>query len=309
MKICDQCGQQNPVEARFCRGCGHRFPDNVPVAEPARQAAAPVPSVPLPGPVPPPNPQGGQPAQPHFQIPPQASPVAQAGPQGPVPQQTAPVQAGSSGAFFVWLWDSFRHPSRRYATQTWWAIIPLVFNAFLMALTVYMWQSKAVSATVDMGNGLLNGLTGGSAYTPQIASPGVSVSELFKSWILFAALLYILVLICFMGRRMFGERVAFAALHTEIAQKTMPMVALNLASFLFALIGSGLVILSAALFMTGVSFLLTMPSAIVAQGVNSRKLDKTWMWIFVMLIGGLILGVFFAIFAVAGVVGALSSVL
>ncbi|WP_369126287.1 zinc-ribbon domain-containing protein, partial [Bifidobacterium catulorum] len=50
MKICDRCGQQNPVEARFCRGCGHRFPDNVPVSEPARQAAAPVPSVPLPGP-------------------------------------------------------------------------------------------------------------------------------------------------------------------------------------------------------------------------------------------------------------------
>ncbi|MBW3088055.1 hypothetical protein KIH77_04810 [Bifidobacterium sp. 82T24] len=313
MKICDQCGQQNPTGARFCRGCGHRFPDNVPVdaaQQPtAQQPAAPSPSVPLPGPVPTPASQAGQPAQPHFQVPPQAAPAPQPQPQPQQQPVPASAQPGSSGAFFTWLWESFKHPSRRYATQTWWAIIPLVCNAFLMALTVYMWQSKAVSAAANVGNGLLSSLTGGSSYTPQIASPGVSLAELFKSWILFAALLYLVVLICFMGRRMFGERIPFAALHTEIAQKTMPMMALNLVTFLFALIGSGLVFLSAALFMLGVSFLMTMPAAIIAQGVNARKIDKTWMWIFAMLLSGLILGIFFAIFAVAGVVGAVSSAL
>ncbi|PJM73547.1 hypothetical protein CS006_05835 [Bifidobacterium primatium] len=334
MKICEQCGLQNPTEAKFCRGCGHPFPANEPVSEEtllSERASVPAPSaVPTPS-TPQPQAAAPQPAsqpapQPVYAAPqpaavPQPQYQAQQQPTQPIampqqpPVQGAPAvaQPGAANAFFVWLWESFKHPSKRYATQAWWAIIPLVFNAFLMALTVYMWESKAVSAATNVGNGILGGLsrdfTGSSSYAPQIASPGVSISELFKFWVIFAALLYIIVLICFMGRKMLGEaQTTFSTIHVELAQKTMPMVALNLVAFLCALIGSGMLFLSSLLFMIGLTFIMAIPGAIVAQGVNARKLDKTWMWIFIMMLGGLILFVFFMIIAVAGVASAVSTV-
>lgn len=320
MKKCNHCGTENPEGARFCRGCGQPMTDAAaqPAAAPAAPAPAPAPApvpapaVPAPAPVAPQYaaPAPGAPQQPHstYQQPAPAAPAA------PVPGQPAPApaapsaQSEASKAFFGWLLESFKTPSRKFANvQAWWPIIPLVFNGLLMALTVYMWQSKALSAATSVGNGILGelgSLTGTSA--PQV-SAGVPIGELFKGWITYSALIYIVVLISLLGRKLMGDPISFVALHTELAQKFMPMVALYLVAFLFALIGSGMIVLSVLLFMMGILYILAAPGAIIAQGTATRKLDKTWLWIFGVLIGGLILLIFFLILGVSGAASAVSS--
>lgn len=304
MKKCNQCGTDNSDSARFCRGCGRPMgaaaapgpaAPAVPIPQYTAPSAAPAPAAaPMPG-APQPSPLPYQQAAPQP-----GAPAAQAA------QQTA--QNTVAKAFFGWLWESFKTPSRRFSgVQTWWPIIPLVVDALLMGLTVYMWESHALSAATSVGNGLLGELgsiTGTSA--PQV-NVSVPVGELFKGWITYAALVYIIVLICLLGRKLMGDPVSFVALHTEIAQKLMPLMALYLVAFLLALIGSGFIVLSVLLFVVGLLYLLVVPGAIIAQGVNRRKLDKTWMWIFAVLIGGFILLVFFIILGVSGAASAVSS--
>lgn len=317
MKKCNHCGTENPEGARFCRGCGQPMTDAA--AQPAAAPAAPAPA-PAPAPVPAPAVPAPAPAAPQYAAPAPGAPqqphstYQQPAPAAPVPGQPAPApaapsaQSEASKAFFEWLLESFKTPSRKFANvQAWWPIIPLVFNGLLMALTVYMWQSKALSAATSVGNGILGelgSLTGTSA--PQV-SAGVPIGELFKGWITYSALIYIVVLISLLGRKLMGDPISFVALHTELAQKFMPMVALYLVAFLFALIGSGMIVLSVLLFMMGILYILAAPGAIIAQGTATRKLDKTWLWIFGVLIGGLILLIFFLILGVSGAASAVSS--
>lgn len=256
------------------------------------------------------QPQPGQPAQPQPQ-PDQARQAAQAAAQaaqqaGQAAAQVA--QAVSGSALFGWLWESFRHPSHKAQAQSWWPVIPLVFNSFLLALTSYLWQTKAVSAAVGLGNDLLGYMSGYSGN--YISSRSVPISEFFKSWVLFAAMFYLVVLLCFMGLKLFGDHeTTFAMMHAELGQKFMPMVALNLVAFLCALIGSGLLAISALLVVVGMLYLMATPGAIIAQATNYRKLDKTWMWILTMLLCGFIFFVFFVILSTVGVMSAMSSLM
>ena len=346
MKICDQCGTQNPEAAKFCRGCGQPFaavpvssanenaaahsPTPTSASQPAaaagimqtpgedagQQSTVPIAQQPVQQPTQPVQPVYGQPLtqgvpqQPAQQPTQPVQPVyGQPMTQG-VPQQPAqPVAQSSSNAFFMWLWESFKHPSHKQSVQAWWPIIPLLFNSLLMGLTVYMWQSKAMSAASNFGNSILGSLSdlAGSSYTSHI-NASVSISEFFKSWILFAVLFYLTVLMCFMGIKMLGDRnTTFAMLHVELAQKLIPMVALNLVSLLFALIGSGLTALSVSLFFVGYIYVLAVPGAIIAQATNYRKMDKTWAWILIMLLCGFIMSVFFMVVVATGLMSVVSS--
>ena len=216
-----------------------------------------------------------------------------------------PASPTSANAFFRWVWESFLHPSAHRAVPVWWPIIPMVVNSLIMGLTVYMWQVRAVSAVSSYGNHLLSTLSGGYY---SYSSPGVSVAEFFKAWFGLTAFLYLTVLMCLMGVKLLGDaRATFSGLHTQLAQKFMPLMALNLVALLCALIGDGMTALSVVLFVIGILFLVVTPGAIIAQAPNHRKLDKTWMWIFAVLLCGVILFVFVAILSAIGLVGALSS--
>ncbi|KAB8292636.1 zinc ribbon domain-containing protein [Bifidobacterium avesanii] len=328
MKICSGCGIDNPAEAKFCRSCGQPFPEDAPAAQtpaPAVSAPEPEPAVDAPAsPYVPPQPEvpSYQPAPQPVQQVPQAQPVPPVQPEpqaaygyapapdygqpqgyatGPIPtpgpaapgaapqpappaQPTQPSQAGvEAQAFGRWLLDSLKAPSKVFKTQVWWSFVVTVVTALIMSLITYTWTAKAYSGVNSWTNQLSAAL--GGSYR---SSAAPSATVWLKAWLAFLILLYVAVVIAFIGRKLFGDPISFLALHDQFAQRLLPFVVLDLAALLLSLVGA--IAVAALLFSLGfMVVLLVLPGAIIATGENHRKLDSYWLWLIAIVIAVVVL--------------------
>lgn len=228
-----------------------------------------------------------------------------------MPNQGMPMQgqpAAQNSEFtnlFKWMWQSFLRPSHHAVTQVWWPIVSFAITSFVMGLTTYMWQVRAVSAANSFSRGLFNMMSSGySSYAPSMNAP---ISGLFKGWILSFILLYAVVLIAFIGYRILGDATPFASVQTKAAQRLMPANAFLLAALLFGLVGGGLTGLSVLLYVCTVIMFIAAPGALVAQAQCTRKADRTWLWIVTCIIGGIIVFILLMITAASGIMSAADS--
>lgn len=242
---------------------------------------------------------------------PMANQQAPAQPMQGMPMQGMPMQgqpAAQNSEFtnlFKWMWQSFLRPSHQANTQVWWPIVSFAITSFVMGLTTYMWQVRAVSAANSLSRGLFNMMSSGySSYAPSMNAP---ISGLFKGWILSFILLYAVVLIAFIGYRILGDTTSFANVQAKAAQRLMPANAFLLAALLFGLVGGGLTGLSVLLYVTTVIMFIAAPGALVAQAQCTRKADRTWLWIVTCIIGGIIVFILLMITAASGIMSAVDS--
>lgn len=240
------------------------------------------------------------PAQPMQGMPMQGMPM-----QG-MPMQGQPAAQNSEFTnLFKWMWQSFLRPSHHAVTQVWWPIVSFAITSFVMGLTTYMWQVRAVSAANSFSRGLFNMMSSGySSYAPSMNAP---ISGLFKGWILSFILLYAVVLIAFIGYRILGDATPFASVQTKAAQRLMPANAFLLAALLFGLVGGGLTGLSVLLYVCTVIMFIAAPGVLVAQAQCTRKADRTWLWIVTCIIGGIIVFILLMITAASGIMSAADS--
>ena len=242
---------------------------------------------------------------------PMANQQAPAQPMQGMPMQGMPMQgmpAAQNSEFtnlFKWMWQSFLRPSHQANTQVWWPIVSFAITSFVMGLTTYMWQVRAVSAANSFSRGLFNMMGSGySGYAPSMNAP---ISGLFKGWILSFILLYAVVLIAFIGYRILGDATPFASVQTKAAQRLMPANAFLLAALLFGLVGGGLTGLSVLLYVCTVIMFIAAPGVLVAQAQCTRKADRTWLWIVTCIIGGIIVFILLMITAASGIMSAVDS--
>lgn len=289
MKICPGCGIDNPTEARFCRSCGQPFAEDAPAAQ--------APSFPAPGPIA---------ADPTAQYRPQPEVPSYAPAPQPVPP-TRPAQPSQASveaqAFGHWLLDSLKTPSKVFRTQVWWSFAVTVVTALIMSLITYTWTAKTYSGVAGLANQLSSVL--GSSYR---VSSAPSATVWLKAWVAFLVLLYVAVVIAFIGRKLFGDPISFLTLHDQFVQRLLPFAILDLVILLLSLIG--VIGVSALLFTLGfLIVLIVLPGAIIATGENHRKLDSYWLWLIaiviavVMLLLGLMLAVSIGGSAVRDAVG------
>lgn len=221
-------------------------------------------------------------------------------------QGQAPAQSSAFKDFFVWLWQSFLRPAQVVAAQVWWSILSFALASFVMGLTSYIWSARAVSAVNNLSKGIFGAFGSEySSYAPTIDAP---ISTLFKGWIIAFIFMYLIVLITFIGYRMMGDNTSFAALQTKVAQRLIPADAVILVSMLFGLIGGGALGISMFLYVVMMVMMASVPGALIAQAQCIRKLDRTWLWIFACIIGGVIMLIFLMILAASGVMSAASGI-
>ncbi|GGI13856.1 membrane protein [Galliscardovia ingluviei] len=237
---------------------------------------------------------------------PMANQQAPAQPMQGMPMQGQPAAQNSEFInLFKWMWQSFLRPSHQANTQVWWPIVSFAITSFVMGLTTYMWQVRAVSAANSFSRGLFNMMGSGySGYAPSMNAP---ISGLFKGWILSFILLYAVVLIAFIGYRILGDATPFASVQTKAAQRLMPANAFLLAALLFGLVGGGLTGLSVLLYVCTVIMFIAAPGVLVAQAQCTRKADRTWLWIVTCIIGGIIVFILLMITAASGIMSAVDS--
>ncbi|RBP99459.1 zinc ribbon domain-containing protein [Bifidobacterium xylocopae] len=329
MKVCASCQTENPDSAKFCRKCGTPFakqgqdaqqaeqPQGQ-VTEPtqASQVSAPQQAMPV---QPQQNPQTQQPLAAGQPTPLQGQPVPGAqSVDGPRTQPTQPMQMPVPGAvpgaapgvvpgmapvqpaapsqsrvFFNWVLAALKKPTLRMAKPAWYACIPMFVEAMIISLLVTIWASQAVSAA-SRALGPWSSMMGGS-----IGSVSVSSSDgfalFFRGFIAVAVVLYAMVLIVFLGKKIFGDPDGFSQVHDAFAQIMIPFAVLHLVLVLLSLVGASL--MAGVIFLFSFGFLMLIPSYLIATSANHRKLDSFWLWMISMVVAFLIFLLMMVIFA------------
>lgn len=314
MKVCASCQAENPDNAKFCRRCGTplaKQEQDAPVADqssdsaeqsqqPQLQHEATVqqsqqgidpridgdfsgdadPEVQTPGD------QSGQPfwhgqaAQPmqrHLQesVPDTAPSMASA-------QQNASTQAN---LFFNWLLAALKKPSLRMIKPAWYACLPILMEAMIVSLLVTIWASQAVSVVSHATSSLASMMD----YPSPSVSTGSSGSlALFVcGFIAMAVVLYAMVLIVFLGKKIYGDPDGLRQVHDAFGQIMIPAALFHLALLLLSLVGASLV--AGIIFLLSFGLMAMIPSYLIATSSNHRKLDSFWLWIIFMVVAFLIL--------------------
>lgn len=217
-------------------------------------------------------------------------------------QQTGPSQFK---LFFDWVLAALKKPSLRMATPTWWACVPMFVEAAIVSLLVTIWAAKAASAVLYPAESILS-MMGESSRSISVSSSDY-FSLFFRGFIGVALVLYALVLIVFLGRKIFGDADTFRQVHDTFAQIVIPFAVFHLALVLLSLVGASVV--AGVLFFLSLAFMALLPSYLVAISANHRKLDSFWLWLFAMIAVFFILVLLMIIFSnIAGsaFMGALS---
>ncbi len=204
-----------------------------------------------------------------------------------------------------WMWTSFKRPSQKTNAASWWPVVTIALNALFVAIAVFSFESRAYNGTVGRASGLANSFLGALGSSASI-SETLPITEFFKALFTFFAIFYVIIGLTFAGIAMLGDKQRpFRVFHVEIAQKLMPLMAVNILIALSGLMGS--VVLSTFLILIEFSYLLIIPPTLIGESHSTRHLDKTWMWIFATFLIGLALIIIVALLSAIGLASVLSS--
>lgn len=266
MKTCPNCNTQNPDGASFCRGCGASLQSAAqsaaqPVEQPMMQT---VPTAPV------------APSAPAMQQP-APLPRSAAMPQGAPATPVAPSAAKKDNKFGRWLLSALKTPSRAVDTEPWFGFVITGVTALLMSLTILAIVQKTVSAFYDSPlryfTGFMSGMSG-SSYGSSSSSDLMS-SVFFKSFLLSALVVYILIAVVFLGSLIFGAKESFLAVHDRFARY---LVALDIA-FLVALLlaFAGASVFAAVMFFALFGVMEFLVVLDVARMRSTRNADIYWL--------------------------------
>lgn len=312
MKVCASCQAENPDNAKFCRRCGTplaKQEQDAPVADqssdsaeqsqqPQLQHEATVQQ----------SRQGIDPrindelsgdseaqtfadysAQPfwHGQAAQPMQSRLQESMPGAAPGMASAQQNASTQAnlFFNWLLAALKKPSLRMIKPAWYACLPILMEAIIVSLLVTIWASQAVSVVSHATSSLASMMD----YPSPSASTGSSSSlALFiRGFIAMAVVLYAMVLIVFLGKKIYGDPDGLRQVHDAFGQIMIPAVLFHAVLLLLSLVGASLV--AGIIFLLSFGLMAMIPSYLIATSSNHRKLDSFWLWIIFMVVAFLIL--------------------
>lgn len=267
MKICRKCLTENKEQARFCRFCGALLDVPVPqtppvMVRPANESTDDVLGTTMAAP------QSGTVAAP-------TSPDVRA------PISTTRNPASATSGLGAWLKSSFIRPSGEYKAQSWWPFIPLVCNAVVVGLILYVWAwhwfNDANGVLANIRYRLTGYSYGGNPFddTPSVTVP---LSYWVYCSLVVLALLYLTVVLCCIGEYTHGISVPFRKTHVRVSQYLMPLTPINLTSLLFAAFGNGTFIPSLVLLAIGGLMVFVTPLAYAARCDSRHGLDRVWVW-------------------------------
>lgn len=289
MKICTHCNADNPDSAKFCRSCGVQFDvesnsGSVDESKGAKSSEAPT----LGDELDPKLEDDGERAnRPSPAV--NSSLDAFAG-TAPAKDPTTPVTATPSPSadqakmFFSWIVNSLKRPSVTYVKPVWWACVVIFGNAAVISLMVFVWASH-VTRTIDSSLSSISSMLG-SSYVPKTSS-SLGFDLFLRGFFAVSVMLYVIVGIIFVGKKIYGDTISFVQLHDSYAQKLLPFALLNIVLLLLSAVGASE--MSSLVFLVSLLVFLLVPSYFVATSINNRKLDAFWSWCIAMVVGLLIL--------------------
>lgn len=198
--------------------------------------------------------------------------------------------AGAAGStanmFFAWLLDSLKHPSAIQFVPWWWSCLVMFADSLSLSLVCFFAANNVLGSAERGVNNLLGGatemMTGGWTSGPQIEAPRVGFAGFIRLWIAFSVAVYALVLIAFIGKKMFGSVEIFQQIHHEFARLGVVSVAFNLVLVLFVLLGGTAFAL--VLLMFEIALAPLKPLFLTARCPDRPKLDTYWTWLLFILV-------------------------
>jgi hypothetical protein len=268
MKNCPQCGSTNPDNARYCFSCGTLL---VP-ADTSEPVAAY--------------------GQPYIVQPPQTVPSSktrqmrvQQGIKGI--KQTAGYFRPSKAktlAFFSWVWEAFRFPSKKAVAPQWYAAMPILFATLLMSLSTIVVAHGSTANALS----LISGGMGIDVFN-QYFTAGVFFSSLFIFWIAYLVVVYASILSIWAASHLLGSPMSFFDAQNKYGRIQVPLSALYIVALLL-----GAMTLSegaAFFFLLGLIIFGLSSTVFISKMENKRKIDDIFMWFFAQII----VRVFFAV--------------
>ncbi|BDR53753.1 hypothetical protein KIM372_16600 [Bombiscardovia nodaiensis] len=155
-------------------------------------------------------------------------------------------------------------------------------NAMIVALLGYVWASQALHGV----SSAVNSFTSRLGVSSGVGDPSIGIGVFFRGWIAVALVLYAMVAVVFIGKKIYGDTVDIQEVHDKLSQIMIAFAALNIVLLLLTLIGASM--MAGVIFMISLIFMLFIPSYLISVSTNRRQLDSFWLWAISMVVAAVV---------------------